>query len=261
MSESPREQSELPTSMHPMVVSYVGIRRAVGFSGLLLPVVLGPGGWLLGVPFQDNISSYYHTPMRDVFVGTLCAIGVFLFCYRGHDWAEDWTANFGCISALGVAFCPLDAGADPLLQRSVTGWLHTLSGGVFFLTLAFYSIVHFPRSRFRLLPMPLFGGEDDAPPADPVEARRDRQRDLIYRGSGVVILMSLLAMGGYLLLLPTRYVRICDRWNALFWLEWTALWAFAAAWLTKGRVIGSGIAVDLMAFAEDQVVRRLGDGL
>ena len=252
--------SELPTSAHPMVLSYVGLRRAVGLSGLLLPVALGPGGWLIGVPFQDNLSSYYHTPLRDVFVGTLCAIAVFLFCYRGHDWVEDWTANFGSASALGVALCPLDAGADPLLQRSLVGWLHTLSGGVFFLTLAFYSIVHFPRSKFRLLPAPPFARDDEPPTDDPAEAARDRQRDLIYRGSGAVILLSVVAMGAYLVLLPPRYVRICDRWNALFWLEWVAVWSFAAAWLTKGRVIGSDIAVDLMAFAEDRLVTAAGRG-
>jgi len=34
---------------------------------------------------QDSISSYYYTDMRDVLVGSLCAIGVFLWSYRGYD--------------------------------------------------------------------------------------------------------------------------------------------------------------------------------
>lgn len=46
---------------------------------------------------------YYHTGLRDIFVGTMCVIGVFLFCYRRHDWIEKWTANVGCVSAVGVA--------------------------------------------------------------------------------------------------------------------------------------------------------------
>ena len=70
----------------------------------------------------------------------MCAIGIFLFCYRGYDWIESWTGNLGCLSALGVALCPLDANSDPLYQRSVLGYLHTVSGGTFFLTLAFYSL-------------------------------------------------------------------------------------------------------------------------
>ena len=98
---------ELPGSAQPLVVSYMGVRRAIGVSGLLLPIVLGPIGWLMGIDIQDNMSSYYHTPLRDVFVGTLSAIGIFLFCYRGNDWIENWTANLGCVFALGVALCPL----------------------------------------------------------------------------------------------------------------------------------------------------------
>src|ERR1700743_3976263 len=81
---------ELPTHTQPLVVSYFGLRRAIGVSGLLLPIVLWPvGWWLFKVPVQDNMSSYYYTPLRDVFVGTMFAIGVFLFCYRGNDWIEN----------------------------------------------------------------------------------------------------------------------------------------------------------------------------
>src|SRR4051794_1784023 len=93
---------DLPKSTRTLVISYLGVRRAIGAVGLLLPVLLGPVGWLvLGVEIQDDMSSYYHTPLRDVFVGALCTIGVFLFCYRGYDWIESWSANFGCLSALG----------------------------------------------------------------------------------------------------------------------------------------------------------------
>lgn len=77
---------QLPKSTHTLVVSYLGVRRAIGAIGLLLPIVLGPVGWLVfGIEIQDNMSSYYHTPLRDVFVGSMCAIGIFLFCYRGYD--------------------------------------------------------------------------------------------------------------------------------------------------------------------------------
>src|SRR5436190_21676838 len=98
------ENRPVSRSTHTLVVSYLGVRRAIGAIGLLLPVVLGPVGWLaFGIPIQDNISSYYHTPLRDVFVGALCAIGVFLFCYQGYDRVERWTGYLGCASALGVA--------------------------------------------------------------------------------------------------------------------------------------------------------------
>lgn len=216
-------------SKRMMVLSYHAIRRAVGLSGLLLPLALGLGGWLVGVPIQDNISSYYHTAMRDVFVGTMSAMGVFLLCYRGVDWIESWTANIGCVAALCIALCPLDANSDPLFQKSVVGYLHTFSGGVFFLTLAFYSLVHFPRS----------GGELEEPHL--------WERRLIYRTSGIVILLSMLAMGSYMVLIPTAWKNLLNGWNFLFWMESIAVWAFAAAWLTKGRAIFADIGVELLS--------------
>lgn len=234
---------ELPHRTGALVLSYIGIRRAVGLSGFALPLGLGLGGWLAGVPIQDNISSYYHTPLRDVFVGTMCAIAVFLLCYRGHDAIENWTANLGFVSALGVALCPLDAGSDPLVQRSVTGYLHTISGGVFFLTLAFYSLHHFPRSsRDR---------DDDGPHV--------WERNAIYRTSGIVILLSMVAMGSYLFLFPANWKSRLNDFNTLFWLESIAAWAFAAAWLTKGRVILADLAVELLAIPREVILPRVLD--
>ena len=227
-----RTIQHLSKSAHTLVVSYLGVRRAIGAVGLLLPVVLGPVGWLVfGIGIQDNMSSYYHTGLRDVFVGAMCAIGVFLFCYRGYDWIESWTANFGCLSALGVALFPLDAGSDPLYQRSVLGYLHTVSGGAFFLTLAFYSLYHFPSSQ---------GAKRELAP-------HEAERNFVYRASGVVILIAMAAMGAYLFLAPDGLKRRLNDVNFLFWGEWVAVWAFSAAWLTKGRAIFADIALDLLA--------------
>lgn len=228
----------VPEKSSILVVSYVTIRRAIGVSGLLLPVVLLLGGLISGVPVQDNMSSYYHTGMRDIFVGTLCAIGIFLFCYRGYDRIENWTANLGCVSALGVALFPLDFNSDPLFQKSLTGYLHTLSGGVFFMTLAFYSLYHFPRDSRR------------------EQEPHLRERTWIYRLSGIVILLSLMFMGGYLLLLGDQWKRTFNDYNFLFWMEWVAVWSFAAAWLAKGRAIVADIAVDVLAYAAELVLTK-----
>lgn len=213
------------------MVSYLDVRRAVGFIGLCLPVVLGPIGWLCGIEIQDNLSSYYHTPLRDVFVGSMCGIGIFLFCYRGYDRIESLTANLCSASAIGVALFPLDPNSDPLIQKSVVGYLHSLSGGVFFLALAFYSLYHFPTSA-----------EDEPEPAP-----HAAERNLIFRASGVVILLSMLAMGAYLFLMSSQTKARLNDWNFLFWMESIAVWAFSAAWLTKGRAIFTDLAVDLLA--------------
>ena len=231
----------LPASTRPLVLSYVGLRRAVGVCGLLLPVLLGPVGYLaFGIPFQDNLSGYVHTPLRDVFVGLLFGIATLLFCYRGHDRLEDITANVAAAFALGLALFPLDPGSDPLHQRSALGVLHTLCGGGFFLTMTVYALLHFPVSTRT-------GRGGDTEPHQP-------QRNLIYRACGIAILLSMAAMGVYLLLLPPAWTRWCNSFHLLFWLEWVAVWAFAAAWLTKGRAIFTDLAVNLLALTQHKLV-------
>ena len=234
-------RQDVSESTRTLVVSYRGVRRAIGGIGLALPVILGPGGWLVfGIEIQDNISSYYHTVLRDVFVGAMSAIGIFLFCYRGYDWIERWTANFGGFAALGVALFPLDANSDPLYQNSLVGYLHSFFGGTFFLTLAFYSLYHFPTRKNHQ--------QEIAP--------HELERNLVYWGSGVMILVSMLAMGAYLFLLPSAWKAWLNEYNFLFWLEWIAIWSFAAAWLTKGRAIFADIAIDLMAVPVELLRRQ-----
>lgn len=231
----------LTDSTRTLVVSYLGIRRAIGLVGLFLPILLGPIGWLVfSIEIQDNMSSYYHTSLRDAFVGALCAIGIFLFCYRGYDWIEGWTANVACVSALGIALCPLDENSDPLNQSSVVGYLHTISGGVFFFALAFYSLYHFPTNQ------------QDKHEMAPHEA----QRNFVYRTSGGVILISMFAMGAYLFVMPHEWTHWLNRFNFLFWMEWVAVWSFAAAWLTKGRAMVADIAVDIIALPSHLVEQR-----
>ena len=196
--------------------------------GLLLPIILGPIGWLIfGVEIQDNMSNYYHTVLRDVFVGVMCSIGIFLFCYRGYDRAEDWTGKIACGSAIGLALFPLDANSDPLHQSTIVGYLHTFCGGVFFLTLAIYSLYHFPRTTLGIRVKSL-----------------DEKRDAIYRLSGLAITGSMTAMGLYLFLLTGTSKEILLKFNFLFWMEWVAVWAFALAWLTKGHAILANISED-----------------
>lgn len=206
---------------HSVVMSYLGIRRSLGLLAFLLPIILGPFGFfVMGIEIQDNMSSYYHTPLRDIFVGIMCAMGIFLFCYHGYDVFENWTGNLACASAIGVALCPLDPNSDPLHQSSLLGYLHTLSGGVFFSTLAIYSLVHFPRGHFGLR-----------------LKSRDEQRDGIYFASGLTIVGSMFLMGVHLFLLPEFAKALLNRWHFLFWMEWIAVWAFAVAWLVKGQAL------------------------
>ncbi len=80
-----------------LTFSYLALRKAVGWIGILLPFVLMPGGYFI---FKENItlknlSVCYHTGMRDVFVGSLCAISLFLFFYKGYD---KWDNRMGSLA-------------------------------------------------------------------------------------------------------------------------------------------------------------------
>jgi hypothetical protein len=64
-----------------LVISELTLRKAIGLLGVPLPVILALGCWLRGgcTTFESSISAYYGTDMRDVFVGVLLAIALFMF--------------------------------------------------------------------------------------------------------------------------------------------------------------------------------------
>ena len=69
---------------HLLALSYVHLRKGIGIIGFFLPFVLALGTFIIErLGIQHSISDYYHRPvMGNVFVGSLCAIGVFLLFYR-----------------------------------------------------------------------------------------------------------------------------------------------------------------------------------
>jgi len=102
--------------------SYLALRKAVGWIGILIPFTMIMGMFLIfnEVTIQKSISNYYFTGMRDVLVGAICAIALFMFFYRGYDKLDDWAGNMTGLFAIGVAWFPT---ADPGL-KSLTGSIH-----------------------------------------------------------------------------------------------------------------------------------------
>jgi uncharacterized BrkB/YihY/UPF0761 family membrane protein len=73
------------------VRSYLIMRVVVGALGVALPVLLVFGDERLGgtpVP-RDSLSAYYYSGARELFVGVLAAIAVFLVCYRVAERSWD----------------------------------------------------------------------------------------------------------------------------------------------------------------------------
>src|SRR5215217_9747410 len=96
-----------PTTERTLVHSYLFLRRAIGFIGIALPFVLVLGKLVVdGDGMLTSISGYYYSGMRDVYVGSLCAIGVFLLSYRGYGFIDDIAADIAAAGAFGVALFP-----------------------------------------------------------------------------------------------------------------------------------------------------------
>ncbi len=144
-----------------LVISYLGLRKAIGILGVALPFVLPFGQILLhalGIQsslhtpvIENSVSSYYYTDMRNIFVGSMCAIGVFLMSYRGYDWRDAIAGRFAFVCAIGVAFFPTTPlpSASPLAtpDQKLIGGIHLTFAALLFLTLAYVSLMLVHRDR------------------------------------------------------------------------------------------------------------------
>jgi len=201
-----------------LVISYLTLRKAVGLIGVSLPFVLVVGKWLTqGWGIQSSMSAYYYTSMRDVFVGSLCAIGVFLLSYRGYDDTDNLMGNLTCAFAVGIAIFPTSPGAGASATQTVIGYVHLACAIAYFLTLAYYSLVLFTKTN---TPKHM--------------TRRKKQRNVVYVWCGYIIVACVALILVYFLFLKNTGLAALD---PVFWLESTAVLAFGVSWLTKGEAI------------------------
>jgi len=217
----------------PEVISYYTMRRAIGILGITLPLILVAGSSLFGGcnEVQYSISTYYHTNMRNIFVGYNCAVALFLFAYRGHDWRDNLAGYLGCIFVLGVAFIPCSVGTSikPCLipaseQSLLVGRLHNLSALLYFIILIVYAFFLFPKTH-----MDMVTGEKM------FMGRQKRKRNVVYYICGSLMTTSLLLILVYVWILEKHYpdLRYLD---PVFWLEVIILFSFGISWLTKGQL-------------------------
>ncbi len=202
-----------------LVHSYLFMRRGIGIIGVGLPFALAIGYATSShrAVLLDSISKYYYTDMRNVFVGALCAIGVFLICYR-FKLLDDVLSTIAGILAIAVAFCPT-APANPTHNALVAGRFHYIFAGGLFILLAAFCFVLFPRKD-----------------PEPIQEQRKHIRNRIYVGCGVVIVASLLFAGATQLVWPDQFAGS----NVVFWCESVAIFAFGASWLIKGQTLLRG---------------------
>jgi hypothetical protein len=197
--------------------AYLALRKAIGIIGLALPFVLALGKRLLQCGgLEPSISHYYYTDMRNVLVGSLFAVGVFLMSYPGYDKADRIAGNLAGVFAIGVALVRTTCEVCPPSEHDPIGKVHLTLAALLFLTLAYFSLCLFTKT-------------------DPNEepTRQKLQRNTIYRVCGWMIVACVLAIGVLKLFLPTSL----ECHSTVFWLESVAIIAFGASWLIKGETI------------------------
>ncbi|MEU4247718.1 DUF998 domain-containing protein [Amycolatopsis sp. NPDC026612] len=192
-----------------LVHSYLFLRRAIGLIGLALPVVLVLGKQLVdGGDLIGSLSGYYYTDLRDVLVGAMCAVGVFLLAYYGHDRIDNLASSIAGLGAIGLALLPTTPDHDVTGWDRTSGVLHWVFAAVFFLSLAYFCLRLFPH-------------DGEQPPGTGV----------VYRACGVVILACLV------LIAVTKALGLLPSLLPALWLEAVAVEAFGVAWLVKGQTL------------------------
>jgi|SRR5665213_2116655 len=202
----------------PLVLSYLALRKAVGVVGFALPFALGFGGILLGHKgIQITMSDYYYTGMRNVFVASLCTIGIFLMSTRGYDLNDEITGRLAAVFAIGIALFPTTPSGEATSHAKAIGTIHLSCAALFYLTVAFISIVLFTKTSADKNPTP-----------------QKLQRNMVYRVCGFAILgcLSLILVFE---LLPDK--TSLENLAPVFWLESIASVAFGVSWLIKGETI------------------------
>ncbi|GAA4469344.1 DUF998 domain-containing protein [Nemorincola caseinilytica] len=229
-----KDQAHIQERNNTLIISYLTLRRVIGLIGILLPATLITGTFLVGKcgQIQYSVSHYYYTMMGDVFVGAICAISLFLITYRGYK-DEHWYhrdsifTTIAGIAVLGVAFFPTSKNEDIECGKRIVEeqpWretAHYVSAAIFFVMLAYISLVLFTRSDHKKRAyMP----------------RKKKSRNNIYIGCGITILVAIC-----LIFFLGRAKGDTEQWvtanHIVFWLEWVGLAAFGTSWLVKGELI------------------------
>jgi len=183
------------------VFNYKIFRVLIGILAFSIPIVVCS----LSSTDLTSISASYYTEARDVFIGLLFIVGVFLGVYNGYSIWESLASKIAALAIILVALIPTSCDiCDTDLETRV----HYISAGVFFLVLMYFCFGPFyKRAKSKE------GG---------------KTRSKIYLVCGALIFLCILAMA---------FNEAIKKWcgiNIIYGAETIALWAFGSAWIVAG---------------------------
>lgn len=215
-----------------LVLSYLTVRKIIGILGLLFPFILILGSFILGKcsNIQISISNYYYTNMRDVFVGYVCTLSIFLFSYKGYDLTDRIVSALTGIFGLIVALFPTNLKINPLdssipdcniwcnvERHNWIGIVHLAAAGLFILGMAYFTLFLFTKGETNPTPQKLI-------------------RNKIYRFTGYIMLGCIVLLILFFAL-PDNISTPLLKFKPVFWLETIAFLAFGFSWLVKGEFL------------------------
>lgn len=207
----------------PCLATYFNLRAALGLIALTFPILLVIGGIITGGAVMPSISDYYFSPMRDLVVGALVAIGLFLINYqdaRDSNRSYNMNARLSGLASIGLAIFPnqphsegIETFVHAVMNDQVSVALHFLCSFVFLTTLTVFCFVQFTRGLSN------------------AQARLYR-----YCGWGLVIIGVSASFVSFVRSFDWFGAReFVETYNLIFWMETAGIWVFCIAWIAKGH--------------------------
>jgi len=203
-----------PKPPQSIIISYITMRRVIGFFGFFLVPVLIIGSLLLDCPkeIKVSVSAYYYSHMRNVLIGVLCCISLFLFSYHGYTWKNSLASKLAGMFALGIAFFPTSPTSN---KDDIISILHYVFAGIFFAILSYMSIFQFTKTSGYV-------------------TTNKKKRNHVYRVCGVVMIISAAFIPTDMIAFIHDHISFIKP-TLIF--ETLALVSFGISWLTKGEFL------------------------
>lgn len=232
---SPAEEAVNLKSRILYLRSYLLMRTIIGFMGITLPILLILGDSLLsdngpGLSVRGSLSGYYYSGVRDFFVGSVVAIGVFLITYKVFERSLNNVLSIVAgLAAIALAFFPTsrpDGGPDALqipltpiqvrLGEATVAHVHYTTAAIFIVSLAIISF---------------FFGLQEGRRGPQRVGRRSMLPPSFWRWFHWVNALVILAAVGFMVLARTQHM--LSAYSLLIG-QIVAIVAFGLSWLAKG---------------------------